>query len=489
MKKRVAFRTVIGLAIVGAILFGCYEGEKEHAVVVMGQQQDLTETDEGQQSEKPEMKTAELESTENRDGDYATIDDLDEAYEVILDGCTKEFIGGYLVDESFLHWIYAEYGEDTITDLAGAVSEGDQDVNLWYQLTGSSIHVLWLSYCQATGFQQYTLDHVYWKDCASASQIVLDFTGDINFAEGWCTTEYMDEQPDGIYDCFSADLLEEMQAADIMMVNNEFTYSTRGTPLKGKDYTFRANPDRVKLLEAFGTDIVNLANNHVYDYGEDALLDTMDTLKQEGIPYVGAGANLDEAERPVYFVANGRKIAIVSATQIERSLNYTKEATESSPGVLKTLNPEKFVAEIQEAKAESDYVIVFVHWGTEGDSDYGADQVSLAKKYVAAGADAIIGGHTHCLQGMTYMDGVPIIYSLGNFWFSQSALDTGLSQLVIRQDGSVDFRFLPCRQEDLVTSLVTDQKEKTRILEYMESISSGVSIDEDGYVSDMSKSK
>lgn len=69
---------------------------------------------------------------------------------------------------------------------------------------------------------------------------------------------------------------------------------------------------------------------------QSCLIDTIDTLEEAGIPYVGAGKDLKDAMRPVYFVANGKKIAIVSATQIERSLNYTKEATETTPGVLKT---------------------------------------------------------------------------------------------------------------------------------------------------------
>ena len=148
------------------------------------------------------------------------------------------------------------------------------------------------------------------------------------------------------------------------------------------------------MLETFGTDIVSLANNHVYDYGEAALIDTIDTLEEAGIPYVGAGKDLKDAMRPVYFVANGKKIAIVSATQIERSLNYTKEATETTPGVLKTLNPDKFLKVIEEARDNSDYVIAFVHWGTEGNNYFGSDQVALAKQFVEAGVDVIIGGHT-----------------------------------------------------------------------------------------------
>jgi poly-gamma-glutamate synthesis protein (capsule biosynthesis protein) len=481
MKKRVAGTAIIGIAITLAVIVGYYEGTKEQAIVVMGKQQDLTEINKGQQSDTQQSKK------KGKVTNSKPIADLDDAYEAILNNCSREFIGGYLVDESFLHWIYAQYGKNTIISLAQAVSGGNQDVNQWYQMTGKSIHVLWLLYCQKTGIEQYDLDNVIWKNAANANQVVMDFTGDINFADDWCTTEYMDAQPNGIADCFSPDLLKEMQSADIMMLNNEFTYTTRGTALVGKDYTFRAKPDRVKLLETFGTDIVNLANNHVYDYGDVGLLDTLDTLKKEGIPYVGAGANLNEAEKPVFFIENGRKIAIVSATQIERSLNFTKEATDSSPGVLKTLDPDKFVAEIKSAKQESDAVIVFVHWGTEGSTHYGSDQISLAKAYVEAGADAIIGGHTHCLQGISYINGVPVIYSLGNFWFSQETLDTGMAQVILNQDGSIRFRFLPCIQKNMVTSLVTDPSEKDRIFDYLQGVSDKVSIDGDGNVSNLAK--
>lgn len=414
------------------------------------------------------------------------IADLEDAYEMVLDNCGRSFIGGHVIDESFMGWIHANYGEDTVLALANHVQEGGQDADLWYELTGNSIHVLWLYYCQDTGLSNDDLDNVYWQETADSDKTVLDFTGDINFSEGWVTTTHMDAQANGIYDCFSRELLEEMNSADIMMINNEFTYSERGEPVEGKDYTFRARPDRVELLDVFGTDIAGVANNHVYDYGPDALLDTLSTLREAEIPYVGAGENLEEASKPVYFVANGKKIAIVAATQIERSLNYTKEATDTTPGVLKTLNAEKYVKVIERARDNSDYVIAFVHWGTEGDDRYGQDQVNLAHQFVAAGADVIIGGHTHCLQGMQYIDGVPVIYSLGNFWFSASALDTGMSQVVIHSDGSIDFCFLPCIQKNLTTSLVTEQAEKERIFRYVESISTGIAIDSEGYVTDLS---
>ena len=482
MKKKLACG--IGLAVLSLVLSGCMQGEKGQTAAM--QDEEATERIRLQEADSEEIQQEE--GTEQAAARIKTpIRDLDEAYEVILNYCTSEFIGNYPMDETFLGWLQASYGEEVVERLADEVASGEQEKDCWYELTGNTIHVLWLMYCRDTGMNQYELENVYWKECASEERVVMDFSGDINFSEDWGTMRYLDSQLNGIYDCFSRALLSEMQSADIMMVNNEFTYSNRGTPLEGKTYTFRASPQRVHLLDAFGTDIVGLANNHVYDYGEEALLDTLDTLEGSSIPYVGAGRNLEEAGRIVYFVANGRKIAITAATQIERSTNYTKEATEDSPGVLKTLNPDKYVKVLETAKKNSDIVIAYVHWGTEHQSRFGTDQEELAEAFAEAGADVIIGGHTHCLQGMTYKKGVPVIYSLGNFWFNQKTLDTGLSQVIIEKDGTILFRFLPCIQQSYETSLVLNETEKQRILDYMEGISEGVSIDAEGYVTDLSE--
>lgn len=409
--------------------------------------------------------------------------DLEESYNIILESCSKEFIGNHLLDRTFLAWLSAEYGDACIQEIAKAIEADEQDPEIWHTLTGNTIHVLWLMYCEQTGFQQYQLENVVWKTCASPKETTFAFTGDVNFAEGYVTTRHMDACANGIYDCFSEDLLQLMNETDVMMVNNEFTYSKRGEALKGKAYTFRADPSRAELLHAFGTDIVSLANNHVYDFGPDALLDTIAALEEQGIPYVGAGRNIDEASKPCYFVCNGRKIAIVAATQIERSLNYTKEATKEDPGVLKTLVADKFVQVIKKAKKNSDIVIAVVHWGTEGDSNYGRDQYNLAVEFAAAGADAIIGGHTHCLQGFDMIEGVPVIYSLGNFWFSSSTLDTGLARVRIDENGEVTLDFIPCIQKNLKTELITEEAEKQRVYEFMQKHSaSGIVVTEEGIV-------
>ena len=108
--------------------------------------------------------------------------------------------------------------------------------------------------------------------------------------------------------------------------------------------------------------------------------------------------------------------------------------------------------------------------------------------FAEAGADAIIGGHTHCLQGISYVEDVPVIYSLGNFWFGSTPTDgvnkkdTAIAQVIIRADGGLGFRFIPCVQENRQTYLVTDEQEKARIIAFEQQLSNGISIDADGYV-------
>lgn len=115
---------------------------------------------------------------------------------------------------------------------------------------------------------------------------------------------------------------------------------------------------------------MSLANNHAYDYGEVSLTDTLDTLQSIGMPYAGAGRNLAEAVRPVYYIAGDLKIAFLSATQIERVDNPdTKGATETSPGVFRCRDVDMLLQAVSEAKANSDFVVVYIHWGTESTTE------------------------------------------------------------------------------------------------------------------------
>lgn len=310
------------------------------------------------------------------------------------------------------------------------------------------------------------------------------FAGDINLDENWGTTQFMDTQENGIYDCISPELVQVMQTADIMCLNNEFTYSTNGAPLPGKAYTFRALPERVEILEQLGVDAVTLANNHVYDYGKEALLDTFSTLENADIPYFGAGRTLADAMKPLYLEIEGKTIALVAASRAEK-YKMTPQATDTEPGILRCYDTDLFLQVIREAKENADFCIAFVHWGTEYSYDLEEVQRTTGKDYLDAGADAVIGAHSHCLQGMEYYDQKPIIYSLGNYWFNGKTLDTMLLQLHISGDAEtekLEVQVIPAVQSSYKTSYASDFAEQRRIYDFLESISINVDISDEGIV-------
>lgn len=316
---------------------------------------------------------------------------------------------------------------------------------------------------------------------------VYDFTlcfgGDISLDENAVTTAQLDASEGDISKCISPELIEIMQEADVMCLNNEFTFSNNGAPMNGKMYTFRAKPERVSVLQDMGVDIVQLSNNHVYDYGKQALLDTFDTLEGAGIDYFGAGHNLEEAMQPVYYTLDDKVVAFVGASRAEK-YKMTPQATETEPGILRCYDTELFLQAIAEADENADFVIAVVHWGTEYSYDLEEVQLTTGKEYLDAGADVIIGGHSHCLQGIEYYQGKPIIYSLGNYWFNDKTLDSMLIELHFfgnDEEQNLEVKMIPAVQTNATTKWV-DEVERQRILEFMESISVNVEIDEDGIV-------
>lgn len=318
--------------------------------------------------------------------------------------------------------------------------------------------------------------------CASEDKTTILFAGDVLLDDSYAVMSSYRSRGAVITEAFSQELLDVMRSADVFMVNNEFTFTNRGTPTPAKSFTFRANPENVKFYQEMGVDIVSIANNHIYDFGEISLLDTMETLNNADIPYMGAGENLEEAMQPLYLIANGVKIAIVSATQIEKnSVPDTKEATEESPGVLRCMNPDNLLKAIETAKQNADFTILYIHWGTESQETIDWLQEEQGLLYAQAGVDLIIGNHSHCLQKLDTVAGVPVIYSLGNFWFNSRTQNTCLVEVTFHMGSMETFRFIPCLQSDCRTRILEGQ-DKEEVLSYMRRISPNVTIDEEGYV-------
>lgn len=314
-------------------------------------------------------------------------------------------------------------------------------------------------------------------------KLTLAFAGDMNLDENWCTTLLLNKQPNGIYDCISPELIAEMNRADIFMPNNEFTYSERGKKLAGKAWTFRAHPSRVSVMQQLGTDIVLLANNHCYDYGPDSLYDTLDTLQNAQIPYVGAGRNLSEAVQPYFFQYDGLLIAYVAASQAEK-FKMTPQATDTTPGILRCYDMSLYLEVIRNAAQVADIVIANIHWGTEGSNKAEQYQRDLAYAMIDAGADAVVGSHPHVLQGFEYYQGKPIMYSLGNFWFNAITMYTCLYELEIDTASKTisGVKFIPATQTGCRTIYASAATEQRKIMDFEQKLSFGVTIDDNGYV-------
>lgn len=342
---------------------------------------------------------------------------------------------------------------------------------------------------KATRYGDILADETYMQEnnilaweSKEADTVTIGFVGDILLDDEYAIMANLLRRGGRIEDGISEAMLTQLRTVDILVANNEFPFTERGTPTEGKTYTFRAEPKASAYLHDMGVDVAVLANNHIYDFGETGLLDTLETLSTAGIPHIGAGRNLKEASAPLYFIVNDMKIAVVAATQIERLDNPdTRGATEDNAGVFRCWNPEKLYEVIKEAKENSDFVIAYIHWGTENETDPDWAQLDQAPKIAEAGADLIIGDHPHCLQGISYYGDTPVIYSLGNFWFNSKTVDTGMVQVTIGQNGLESFRFLPAIQSDCRVDLAYGE-DKERILSFMRSLSPEVLIDEEGYV-------
>jgi poly-gamma-glutamate capsule biosynthesis protein CapA/YwtB (metallophosphatase superfamily) len=207
---------------------------------------------------------------------------------------------------------------------------------------------------------------------------------------------------------------ETLAAADLTFGNLECPVSDVGRN-RHHLYSFRADPRALEGLKFAGFDVLSVANNHMYDWGPEALLDTARRLREAGIRPVGAGANDLEAHYPVLVDLGGLRIAFLAYVNID-----PKEAMAAPdrPGVA-WLEPDRVMADIRFARPLADIVVVGLHWGIEYATRPRRGQIELAHHMIDAGADLIVGGHPHVVQPLEEYHGRWIAYSLGNCVFDQ----------------------------------------------------------------------
>ncbi len=275
-------------------------------------------------------------------------------------------------------------------------------------------------------------------DSGASSSVRLAFCGDI----------YLSNYVLGAYDAAGAvsgildeRLLAAGKDADLFIANEEFPFGTAGEAAPDKQFTFRVDPGRCRILKELGVDLVTLANNHTLDYGRACLSETFDTLEQNGIAYMGAGADIARAEKLMTCEVNGVKLGFLAASRVIP--DYSWNASETASGLLTAYDPARLLAAVRAAEAECGFTAVYLHWGIERHTEPESYQTELAEQLIDAGADLVIGSHPHVLQPIRFYRGVPIVYSLGNYLFGSSIPSTELLLADVTPDGSVSVSVIP----------------------------------------------
>lgn len=257
----------------------------------------------------------------------------------------------------------------------------------------------------------------------------------------------------GDYETIFGQVKSEIEQCDYSIVNFECPVRiTKGDGIKKAGPTLKCSKMAVDAIRYAGFKCVTLANNHFYDQGEEGVGETIQTLCNAGIDYVGGGKNLKEAGKTLYQALKNKTFAIINCCEHEFSI-----ATETTGGS-NPLNPIKQYYAIREAKDKADYVIVIVHGGIEHYQYPSQRMVDTYRFFVDAGADAVINHHQHCFSGGEVWHGKPIFYGLGNFCFDWQKKSSKLwvegYMVRLEFEGSkVNYSLLPYTQNDKVPGI------------------------------------
>lgn len=226
-----------------------------------------------------------------------------------------------------------------------------------------------------------------------------------------------------------------LAAADLAMVNLETSVGTSGRPDPSKRFTFQAPPSVVPALAAAGIDVVTMANNHALDYGRDALADTFAAFDGATPQLVGLGRDVDEAFEPALVDVDGTVVATIGATTaaLDPTADPTGQwaATATRPGTADAVKPAELLRAVARASSSADVVVVFMHWGVQGEVCATGEQRSLAADLVEQGADVVVGSHAHVLQGGEQLGSAYVAYGLGNYvWYQPS--ESGVLTLTVQ---------------------------------------------------------
>ena len=238
------------------------------------------------------------------------------------------------------------------------------------------------------------------------------------------------------------ELLDILQKADYRVCNLEVPRTDQEEPISKFGPNLIAPTSSVNGLKALGIGMVTLANNHILDHGPSGLESTIRALEEAGISYAGAGKNVIEARKPIYYTMGEKRIGFYACAEHEFSI-----ATEHLPGA----NPYDALNtfdDIRETKDECDYLVVLYHGGKEHYRYPSPGLQRICRKMVEKGADLVVCQHSHCIGCKEdYLQGT-IVYGQGNFIFSGQDNEFWNTGLLISLDDQGEISYVPLTRTD-----------------------------------------
>ena len=267
-----------------------------------------------------------------------------------------------------------------------------------------------------------------------------------------------------------------IKAADFAIANLECPATAVATPTT-KQYVFRAEPQWLDAVRKYGFTHLNVANNHAIDHSRRALVETGKNIRKYGLIATGYGATHTEACEPVEIEERGIRIAVFSSVLLPlENWLYLPEA----PSVCQATSGQLSDAIREYRKShENVFIAVMLHWGAEYHAFPATYQRKQASEIITAGADIIIGHHPHVLQSVSFIDGKPVLYSLGNFVFDAKRPDAsiGIVATVHIEEGREPCCYLkPYRIENCVP-IPMKPEESDECKKYLISLSEGISLE------------
>ena len=260
------------------------------------------------------------------------------------------------------------------------------------------------------------------------SEINLFLVGDIMLDRG---VEYMvNKEGKGDFRFPFLEIADKLKKSDILFANLEGPISNKGIKV-GSIYSFRFKPEAIEGLIYAGFDILSLANNHMLDYQDVALEDTMRILEENDIDYIGAGFNKEEAFSLKIKEIKNTRIGFLAYTNLGPE-NWKASEKNSGMAWISENDISKVAEDIKRAKEKIDVLIISIHAGEEYKENPTPFQVSFARSCIDNGADLVIGHHPHIVQRIEKHKDGWIAYSLGNFVFDQGFSEETMKSIILK---------------------------------------------------------